>query len=157
MIFVVVQGYVLYGDMAMNRQWSWQSVAIVAVFLLLAGCEGSGNEPTELTEQVQREMKLISPTVGGPSEEFSSEKKPADITPAVEAALKDAGVQLVRTGRTAQGEWLLGKSQADRNVLVQVLPVYPGRSTIKVTVEGGDALARDLLKRLSGDIRQKTR
>jgi hypothetical protein len=156
MIFVVVQGYILYGDMAMRR-WNWQSVAIVAVSLILAGCEGKGNEPTELTEQMQKEMTLVSPTVGGPSEEFASDKKPADITPAVEAALKDSGVRLVRTGSTSQGEWLLGKSLADRNVLVQVLPVYPGRSTIKVTVEGGDALARDLLKRLSGDIMQKTR
>ena len=156
MILVVVQGYVLYGDMAM-RQWNWQSVAIVAVSLILAGCEGSGNEPTELTEQLQKEMTLMSPTVGGPSQEFSLEKKPADITPGVEAALKDSGVQVVRTGSTAEGEWLLGKSQAGRNVLVQVLPVYPGRSTVKVTVEGGDALARDLLKHLSGNIMQKTR
>jgi hypothetical protein len=156
MILVVVQGYVLYGDMAM-RQWQWQSAAIVAVSLILAGCEGSGNEPTELTEQVQREMTMMSPTVGGPSEEFSIEKKPADITPAVETALKDSGIRLVRTGSTAQGEWLLGKSLADRSVLVQVLPVYPGRSTVKVTVEGGDALARDLLRHVSGDIMQKAR
>lgn len=140
----------------MNRQGKWQFGALVAVSLVLAGCEGSSHEPTEFGEQVQREMKLVSPTVGGPSEEFSIEKKPADITPGVEAALKDSGVQLVRTGSTAQGEWLLGKSLADRNVLVQVLPVYPGRSTVKVTVEGGDALARDLLKHVSGDIRQKT-
>jgi hypothetical protein len=157
MILVVVQGYVLYGDMAMNRQGKWQFAALVAVALILAGCEGKGNEPTELTEQLQKEMTLMSPTVGGPSEEFASEKKPADITPAVEAALKDAGIRLVRTGSTAQGEWLLGKSLADRDVLVQVLPVYPGRSTVKVTVEGGDALARDLLKRVSGDIMQKVR
>lgn len=139
------------------RQWQWQSAAIVAVSLILAGCEGSGNEPTELTEQVQREMTMMSPTVGGPSEEFSIEKKPADITPAVETALKDSGIRLVRTGSTAQGEWLLGKSLADRSVLVQVLPVYPGRSTVKVTVEGGDALARDLLRHVSGDIMQKAR
>ena len=139
------------------RQWKWQFVALVAVLLILAGCEGSSNKPTEFSAQVQREMTLISPTVGGPSEEFASEKKPADITPVVEAALKDSGVRLVRAGSTDQGEWLLGKSLADRSVLVQVLPVYPGRSTIKVTVEGGDALARDLLKRLSGDIMQKTR
>ena len=108
MILVVVQGYVLYGDMAM-RQWNWQSVAMVAVSLILAGCEGSGNEPTELTEQLQREMTLISPTVGGPSQEFSVEKKPADITPAVEAALKDSGVRLVQHGQHRRGRVAAGQ------------------------------------------------
>ena len=131
--------------------------AVIVACLVLAGCEGAGNRPTELTEQMQQEVRLVPPTVGGPSEEFSLEKGPADITPVVERALQNSGIQIARTNSTDQGQWLLGKSLADRNVLVQILPVYPGRSTVKVTVEGGDALARELLKRLSSDILQKAR
>jgi hypothetical protein len=75
----------------------------------------------------------------------------------VEAALKDSGVGLVQERTSDAGRWLLGKSLADRRVLVQILPVYPGRSTVKVTVEGGDALARDLLKNLSEGIGKRVR
>ena len=139
----------------MNVKWSWRFGAILVGCLALAGCEGPSHEPTELSEQLQREIKLVAPTVGGPTKEFSVPEKPVDIASAVEGVLKDAGVHLVRTGRTAQGQWLLGKSLADRSVLVQILPVYPGRSTVKVTVEGGDNLARTLLDHLSSGISKK--
>ena len=140
----------------MKAKWNWRYGVVLGAGLVLAGCESAANKPTELTEQMQQEGRLIPPTVGGPTEEFGLEKKPADIVPAVERAFQDAGVQVVRTGSTNQGQWLFGKSLADRGVLVQVLPIYPGRSTVKVTVEGGDALARELLKHLSSDILQKT-
>jgi hypothetical protein len=139
----------------MKAKWNWCYETVLVAGLVLAGCDGAGNQPTELTEQMQEEGRLMPPTVGGPSEEFALEKKPTDIVPAVEQAFKDAGVQVVRTGSTNQGQWLFGKSLAERGVLVQVLPIYPGRSTVKVTVEGGDALTRELLKRLSSDILQK--
>jgi hypothetical protein len=138
-----------------------RKVRIGAVLLVVclgaAGCEGHKHEPTELSEQMLREMTLVTPTIGGPTEEFAMAKMPADIVPTVESVLKDAGINVVRTGSTADGQWLLGQSLAGRRVLVQVLPIYPGRSTVKVTVEGADNLARDLLKRLSADIMQKTR
>jgi len=140
----------------MNAKWNGRFGAMVVVCLALAGCEPAA-EPTELSEEMQREMRLATPTVGGPSEEFSLEKKPAEIVPVVERALKDSGVRMVQTGSTERGQWLFGKSLADRSVLVQVLPIYPGRSTVKVTVEGGDALTRELLKHLSSDILQKAR
>ena len=141
----------------MNAKWDGRFGAILTVFLAVAGCRGPATGPSELTEQMQREMRLATPTVGGPSEEFSVEKKPADVATAVETALKDSGVRLVQTGSTAQGQWLLGKSLADRNVLVQILPIYPGRSTVKITVEGADALARELLSHLSVDIGKRIR
>jgi hypothetical protein len=141
----------------MNVKWSWRFGAILTVGLAVAGCRGPSTEPSELGGQMPREMTLAAPTVGGPSEEFSVERKPADVATAVETAMKDSGVRLVRTGSTAQGQWLLGKSLADRSVLVQILPIYPGRSTVKVTVEGGDTLARELLNHLSADIGKRIR
>jgi hypothetical protein len=142
---------------AMNAKWDGRLGAILTVYLAIAGCRGPSTEPAELGGQMQREMRLATPTVGGPSEEFSVEKKPADVATVVERALKDSGVRLVQTGSTAQGQWLLGKSLADRNVLVQILPIYPGRSTAKITVEGADALARELLSHLSADIGKRVR
>jgi hypothetical protein len=141
--------------MRVKRNWRWG--AIVTVGLAVAGCRGPSSEPSESGGPIPREMRLATPTVGGPSEEFSVEKKPADVATAVEAAMKDSGVRLVRTGSTAQGQWLLGKSLADRNVLAEILPVYPGRSTVKVTVEGADTLTRELLNHLSADLGKRIR
>jgi hypothetical protein len=130
--------------------------ALLLVCLAGAGCEPK-QEPTPLGEEMQREMRMVAPVVGGPSGEFSVPRNPADIVAPVQAALKDAGVNLVQERTSDAGRWLFGKSLADRGVLVQILPVYPGRSTVKVTVEGGDALARDLLKKLSAGIDQRVR
>jgi hypothetical protein len=141
----------------MKAKRQWRFGVVVVGCLILAGCEGAGNKPTELTEQMQREITTVPPAVGGPSEEFSVAKKPADIVPAVETAFQNSGVRVVRTSSTDQGQRVFGKSLADRSVLVQILPVYPGLTAVKVTVEGADNLARDLLKRLSADIMQKAR
>jgi len=70
----------------------------------------------------------------------------------VQAALKESGVSLVREGGTDADHWLFGTSQADRRVLVQIQPVYPGRSMVRVTVEGNDSLTRDLLARLTAGL-----
>ncbi len=140
----------------MRAKWNWQVGAILLVCLAGAGCEPK-QEPTPLTEEMEREMRLVAPTVGGPSQEFSVPRDPADIVAPVGAALKDAGVSVVQERNSDGSRWLLGKSLADRRVLVQILPVYPGRSTVKVTVEGGDALARDLLKNLSEGIGRRVR
>ncbi len=140
----------------MRAKWNGIVGAILLVCLAGVGCEPK-QEPTPLTEEMERQMRLEAPVVGGPSTEFSVPKAPADIPAAVEAALKDSGVNLVQTGGSEANHWLFGKSLADRRVLVQILPVYPGRSTVKVTVEGGDALARDLLKNLSDGIRNRVR
>ena len=140
----------------MRAKWNGIVGAILLVCLAGTGCEPK-QEPTPLTEEMERQMRLVAPVVGGPSQEFSVPKTPAAIPAAVEAAMKDSGVNLVQTGGSEADRWLFGKSLADRRVLVQILPVYPGRSTVKVTVEGGDALARDLLKNLSDGIRNRVR
>lgn len=140
----------------MRAKWNGIVGAILLVCLAGAGCEPR-QEPTPLGEEMEREMRLVAPVVGGPSQEFSVEKTPADITASVQAALKESGVKLVQEGGSDAGHWLFGKSLADRRVLVQILPVYPGRATVKVTVEGGDALARDLLKNLSAEIGKRVR
>lgn len=136
---------------------NWRFGAILIICLAAAGCRGPAPEPAELSRQMQREMRLATPTVGGPSEEFSVEREPAEIAQAVEVAMKVAGVRPVQTGSTLQGRWLLGKSLADRSVLVQILPIYPGRSTVKVTVEGADTLARELLDHLAADLGKRIR
>lgn len=141
----------------MRVKRNWRFGAMLTVCLAAAGCRGPATEPTELSRQMQREMRVATPTVGGPSEEFSVERKPAEVATAAEAAMKVSGVRLIQTGSTVQGQWLLGKSLADRSVLVQILPIYPGRSTVKVTVEGADTLARELLSRLSADIGKRIR
>jgi len=102
-------------------------------------------------------MRLATPTVGGPSREIVVEREPAKIAKAARSAMESSGVRLVQEGSTAQGQWLLGKSLADRSVLVEILPIYPGRSTVKITVEGADALTRELLSRLHTDIKNKVR
>ncbi len=140
----------------MRAKWNGIVGAILLVCLAGAGCEPK-QEPTPLTEEMEREIRLVAPVVGGPSQEFSVEKPPAEIPAAVEAALKDSGVSLVQVGGSDTNRWLFGKSLADRRVLVQILPVYPGRSSVKVTVEGGDALARDLLKNLAAGISKRVR
>jgi len=106
---------------------------------------------------MEREMRLATPTIGGPSEEFLVARDPADIMAPAEAALKESGVRVVQTGSTDAGRWLFGKSLADRRVLVQILPVYPGRSTVKVTVEGADNLTRELLSHVSAGVRLRLR
>jgi len=140
----------------MRAKWNGIIGAILLVWLAGTGCEPK-QEPTPLGEEMQREMRLLAPVVGGPSQELTVDRNPADIRAAVEAALKDSGVNLVQEGGSDAGRWLFGKSLADRRVLVQILPVYPGRATVKVTVEGGDALARDLLKNLSTGIDKRVR
>jgi len=140
----------------MRAKWNGIVGAILLVCLAGAGCEPK-QEPTPLSEEMERQMRLTVPIVGGPSQEFSVPRDPADIVASVESALKDSGVSVVQTGSSEAGRWLLGKSLADRRVLVQILPIYPGRSTVKITVEGADALTRELLTRVHTDIKNKVR
>ncbi len=138
-----------------KSRWWYGSLGIAC--LAVAGCGERTPEPTVLSEEMTQEMRLAIPVVGGPSQEFSVPKESADIAAAVEPAFKESGVSLVQTGNSDTGRWLLGKSLADRRVLVQILPVYPGRSTVKVTVEGGDNLTRELLAHLTSGIGKRVR
>ncbi len=141
----------------MRAKWNGRIGAILLVCLAGAGCREPTPEPTPLGAEMEREMRLATPTVGGPSEEFLVSRDPVDIVAPVEAALKESGIRVVQTGSTDAGRWLFGKSMADRRVLVQILPVYPGRSTVKVTVEGADNLTRELLGRVAAGIRLRLR
>jgi hypothetical protein len=141
----------------MRAKWNGRAGAILLMCLAGAGCREPTPEATPLGEQMQREMRLAVPIVGGPSQELSVPREPADIVAPVEAALKDSGVRVVQTGSSDAGRWLLGKSLADRRVLVQILPVYPGRSTVKVTVEGADSLTSELLGHVASGINQRLR
>ena len=137
----------------MRAKWNGRIGAILLVCLAGAGCREPTPEPTPLGAEMEREMRLATPTVGGPTQELSVPKDPADIVAPVEAALKESGIRVVQTGNTDAGRWLFGRSLADRRVLMQVLPVYPGRSAVKVTVEGADNLTRELLNRVSAGVR----
>ncbi len=141
--------------MKAKPRWLYGGFGIVC--LAVAGCREPTPEPTVLSEEMTQEMRLAVPVVGGPSQEFSVPKDPADLAAAVEPAFKESGVRLVQTGSFDAGRWLLGQSLADRRVLVQILPIYPGRSTVKVTVEGADNLTRELLAHLTSGIGQRVR
>ncbi len=141
----------------MRAKWKGRVGAILLVCLAGAGCREPTPEPTPLGAEMEREMRLATPTVGGPTQELSVPKDPPDIVAPVETALKESGIRLVQTGSSDTGRWLLGKSLADRRVLVQILPVYPGRSTVKVTVEGADSLTSELLGHVTSGINQRLR
>jgi hypothetical protein len=87
---------------------------------------------------MRQEMRQAAPQVSGFSEDILLGKDPTEVAADVVPALKDAGIRTVREGRSVAGHWLLGQSLAERNILVQILPVYPGSSTVKVTVQGND-------------------
>jgi len=141
----------------MSAKSSWLGVGLGIVCLAAAGCREPAPEPSPLSEAMRRQMLLTVPTVGGPSEEFTVGKEPGALVPGIKAALKNSGVRVVQEGNWEAGQWLLGKSLADRSVLVQILPIYPGRSTVKLTVEGADTLTRELMNHLAADIGRKVR
>lgn len=141
----------------MRAKWNGRIGAILLVCLAGAGCREPTPEPTPLGAEMEREMRLALPTVGGPTQELSVGKDPADIVAPVEATLKESGIRVIQTGSSNVSRWLLGRSLADRRVLVQILPVYPGRSTVKVTVEGADSLTNDLLRHVISAIERRVR
>ncbi|OHB67555.1 MAG: hypothetical protein A2Y77_12670 [Planctomycetes bacterium RBG_13_62_9] len=141
----------------MNAKKNRQLGGVLVVCLAVVGCGERAAEPSAPATTMNREISLVTPTVGGPSREIPVEEEPARLLEKVELALKDSGVRLVQRGSATDGKWLLGKSLADRNVLVELRPVYPGRSVVKMTVEGGDLLARELLNHLYSRIQERTR
>ncbi len=135
--------------MSGRSDW-WLRVAAVAS-LVLAGCESPPTE-SELSMEMRREAAQDPPPVSGPYREFAVDGKREEILKTVRETLKEAGVVLVSTGGTMEATWLFGRSQAGRSALVEILPIYPGRFILKVTVEGRDLLTRQLLDHLGNDI-----
>ena len=128
----------------------------ILVYLAAAGCE-SEPKPTAFSQQLEQERALAVPTVSGPHEELTVKGELGPITKAIEGALADSKIDVVRTSEPAARWWLLGKSLAGRQVLVEILPILPQRSVVRVTVEGGDLLTRELLKHLASDIANRVR
>jgi len=141
----------------MWAKWGRELVAAVAVAgLVMAGCE-SEPEPTDLTAQLELERAQAAPVVSGPHEEISVQGELPAIAKAVQTALKNSKIEVMRLSEPNAGQWFLGKSMAGRQVLVQILPVLPQRSVVKVTVEGGDQVTQQLLAQLAKDITRGTR
>ena len=141
----------------MCAKWIWRLMMAASLgWLILAGCE-SEPEPTALTAQLELEKAQAAPVVSGPHEEIPAKGELPALAKAVQTALANSKIEVVRLSEPNAGQWFLGKSLAGRQVLVQILPVVPQQAVIKVTVEGGDQVTQDLLARLAKDITRATR
>jgi len=135
----------------MNARWSWRLVMVALVGLIAAGCGDPPLEPSPLRDELEQERLRMAPQVGGISNEAPHPVDMATVAAAAQGAMKEAGITLVRTSETAQGNWYLGRSLAGRQVLVQIQPVVPGTTMIRVTVEGNDSIARAVVGRVLSD------
>ncbi len=135
----------------MKARWSWGFVAAAALACWMAGCE-TPPEPSEFTAQLERERAEAVPQVGGKNSERIFKVEPAAGITAAQAAFKNAGVTLVRSSETAEGYWYLGRSLGGRQVVIEVRPVLPGSTVVRVTVEGDDATSAVLLGNLMQQI-----
>jgi len=131
----------------MNARWSWRLIAAAVAGLIAAGCE-TPPEPTEFGAQLEQERATAVPQVGGVSNEVWINADMATISAAAQSEMKEAGITIVRSSETAEGNWYLGRSLAGRQVVVEVRPAVPGSAVLRITVEGNDSLARGLLQRL---------
>jgi len=132
----------------MNARWSWRLIVAAMAGLIAAGCEAPP-EPTEFGAELERERATVVPQVGGMSSEAWHNADVAAVSAAAQSELKEAGVTIVRSSETAEGNWYLGQSLAGRQVVVEIRPVLPGRTVLRITVEGDDTLARSLLESLA--------
>jgi hypothetical protein len=141
----------------MHAKWIRRLMMATALaWLVVAGCE-SEQEPTALSAQLELERAQAAPVVSGPHEEIHAQGELPDLAKAVQAAMANSRIEVVRLSEPNAGQWFLGRSLAGRQVLVQILPVVPQQAVIKVTVEGGDQVTQELLARLTKDITRATR
>jgi hypothetical protein len=138
----------------MKAKWSWGLVAVAALAWWMAGCE-TPPKPSEFTAELEQERAQAVPQIGGVSEERAYKADVATVSAAAQAVMKDAGVTVVRTSETAEGNWYLGRSLAGRQVVIEVRPVLPGTTMVRTTVQGDDAVARGLLEYLMNHINGK--
>ena len=129
----------------MSARWSWRLIVAATAGLIAAGCE-TPPEPTEFGAQLERERAMAVPQVGGVSNEVWINTDMAAISATAQGAMKNAGVTIVRSSETSEGNWYLGRSLAGRQVVVEVRPAVPGNAVLRITVEGNDSLARGLLQ-----------
>ncbi|MEN6334876.1 MAG: hypothetical protein ABFE01_11490 [Phycisphaerales bacterium] len=127
---------------------------VVLICLAIGGCHGSKSRPAEALAAVMR-PGMVRPTVGGPHRELPVQRPQEKIVTAALRVFKDSGVELTAAWEPREGLWLLGRSLAGRQVLVDIVPIVPGRFVVRITVEGADQLTRTLLEDL--DHRMKAR
>jgi len=140
----------------MNAKLSWWLAGGMAVCLVLAGCESPEPEP-DMQLAAQKRQDMAAPTVSGPHGDIAVKGKLSHIADAVQDALRESKVRITQIGEPGAGKWCLGKSLAGRQVLVEITPLLPERSVVRVTVEGGDQLTQELLDHLSQEIARKAR
>jgi hypothetical protein len=90
--------------------------------------------------------QMARPTVGGPHRELAVQRQQERILAGVLRVFKDTGVEPTAAWEPREGLWLLGKSLAGRQVLIDVVPIVPGRFLVRITVEGADRITKDLLE-----------
>ena len=132
----------------MNRTIGGRIGLVVLACSLFGGCQGSGSHSVMALAGVMR-PGMARPTVGGPHREWSVAKEEDKIVATVLRVFKGAGVELTDAWEPREGLWLLGKSLAGRQVLVDVTPIVPGRFVVRVTVEGADPITKALLENLA--------
>lgn len=130
-------------------------VGVVALTCLaIGGCHGSRSRPAEALAGVMQ-PGMVRPTVGGPHRELPVQRPQEKIVAGVLRVFKDSGVELTAAWEPREGLWLLGKSLAGRQVLVDIVPIVPDRFVVRVTVEGADQLTRTLLEDLTRRIKAR--
>jgi hypothetical protein len=130
-------------------------VVAVLTTLVLAGCQGSRPEPAEELAAVMK-PDTARPVVAGPHRELIVSRQRETILKGVLRAFRETGVNPLAASEPPEGTWVLGYSLAGRQVLAEVVPVVPGRYTVRITVDGADRLTTSLLdelmRKLSGRI-----
>jgi hypothetical protein len=130
-------------------------IGALAAALAAGGCQDArARRADELAAVRQRDA--TKPTVAGPHRELLVQRPRDAIVTAVQQIFEETGVKLTTLSEPPQGTWLLGVSLADRPVLVEILPIVPGRFLLRVTVDGGDLLTRTLLEELARKLTSRT-
>jgi hypothetical protein len=129
----------------MNRRVGGRISGVVLACLLAGGCQGPRSKPAEALTAVMR-PEMARPTVGGPHRELVVPQQQEKILANVLRVFKDTGVEPTAAWEPQEGLWLLGKSLAGRRVLIDVVPIVPGRFVVRITVEGADRVTKDLLE-----------
>ncbi len=136
-----------------RRIGGWISL-VALMCLLLGGCQGPDARSIE-TLKAAMQPGMAKPTVGGPHRDLSIQRKQEKILTGVLRSFKETGVELTSAWEPQEGLWLLGKSLAGRSVLVEIVPIVPGRFVVRVTVEGADQVTGVLLEKLAGKISRR--
>jgi len=119
--------------------------------LVVAGCQGAKPKQTdELATVMQADM--VKPVVAGPHQELVVTRQRETILKGVLRAFKETGVSPVLASEPPEGTWVLGRSLAGRQVLAEVVPIVPGRFTVRITVDGADQLTTTLLHELMREL-----